>query len=93
MLEEHFPLEVEGKRRDRLVLFSAMLSRADRGVNKTELMYKVGMSTAQLDKYIPVLVRSNLLEVLNHSKRCVYKTTEKGRDFLEAFGRLVQLVY
>ncbi|MGB8779278.1 MAG: winged helix-turn-helix domain-containing protein [Candidatus Bathyarchaeia archaeon] len=89
----HSPiLQVRGNRRDRLVIISVMLSYAAKGVGKTELMYKVGLSSAQLDKYIPVLVRSELLEVSNHTKRALYKTTNKGRSFLNIFDTLVRLL-
>lgn len=85
-------LTLKGNRRDKLVLISDMLAYAAKGVYKTELMYKVGLSSAQLEKYIPELVRSNLLEVQNHSKKAVYKTTEKGRSFLVIFKGLVKLL-
>jgi predicted transcriptional regulator len=89
----HSPiLHVRGNRRDRLVIISVILSYAAKGAGKTELMYKVGLSSAQLDKYIPALVRSELLEVSNHKKRALYKTTDKGRSFLDIFGTLVRLL-
>ncbi len=92
MLDERLFMQARGNRRDRLVILSAMLSYAARGVCKTELMYKVGLSSAQLDRYIPVLVRSELLEVFNHSKKAVYRTTDKGRSFLDTFDTLVRLL-
>ena len=78
--------------RDYVLIVSDILSCATRGVRKTELMYKVGLSSAQLDKYIPVLVKSELLEVSNHTKRAFYKTTDKGRSFLDIFDTLVRLL-
>ena len=92
MLDQRLLLEARGNRRDRLVILSAMLSYAVKGVHKTELMYKVGLSSAQLDRYIPVLVRSELIEVCNHTKKAVYRTTEKGRSFLGIFDNLVRLL-
>ena len=83
---------MRGNRRDRLVIISVILSYAAKGVGKTELMCKVGLSSAQLDKYIPALVRSELLEVSNHTKKALYKTTNKGRSFLDIFGTLVRLL-
>ncbi len=74
------------------MILSAMLSHAAKGVCKTELMYKVGLSSAQLDRYVPVLVKSELLEVSNHSKRPVYRITDKGRSFLDIFDTLVRLL-
>jgi predicted transcriptional regulator len=89
----HSPLlQLRGNRRDKFAIMSVMLSYAAKGVGKTELMYKVGLSSAQLDKYIPALVRSELLEVSNHTKRALYRTTDKGRSFLEIFDTLVKLL-
>jgi len=89
----HFPiLQVGGNRRDKLVIISVILSYAAKGVGKTELMYKVGLSSAQLEQYIPALVRSELLEVSNRTKRALYKTTDKGRSFLDIFDTLVRLL-
>jgi len=90
--DKHFSSQAKRNRRDRLVLLSAMLSRAAKGVCKTELMYKVGLSSAQIDKYIPVLVASDLLEVFNHTKRAVYRTTEKGKSFVKILDTLVKLL-
>jgi len=83
---------MKGSRRDKLVLISDMLQHAAKGVCKTELMYKVGLSSAQLEKYIPVLVRSELLEIENHHSKPVYVTTHKGKNFLDVFERLVRLL-
>lgn len=83
---------MKGSRRDKLVLISDMLQHAAKGVCKTELMYKVGLSSAQLEKYVPVLVRSELLEIENHRNKPVYVTTDKGKNFLDIFDRLVKLL-
>lgn len=92
MLNNRSSLQGKGNRRDRLNIISAVLSYAARGVGKTDLMYKVGLSSAQLDRYLPVLVRSELLEVSNHDKRPLYRTTDKGKDFLDFFDALVRLL-
>ncbi len=83
---------LKGSRRDKLVLISDMLQHAAKGVYKTELMYKVGLSSAQLEKYIPELVRSDLLEIQNHRSKPVYRTTDKGKNFLGIFDRLVKML-
>jgi predicted transcriptional regulator len=92
MSHEHFSSQTNKNRRDRIVLFSAILSCADKGINKTELMYKVGLSSVQLDKYIPVLVGCGLLIVFNGGKRVIYVTTEKGRRFVDKYGILIKLL-
>jgi predicted transcriptional regulator len=91
MLTNHLTF-LKGSRRDKLVLVSDMLQRAAKGVYKTELMYKVGLSSAQLEKYIPALVRSDLLEIQNHRSKPVYRTTNKGNSFLYIFDRLVKML-
>jgi len=92
MLTQSPFLHLRSNRRDKFAKISAMLLHAAKGAGKTELMYKVGLSSAQLDKYIPALVRSELLEVSNHTKRALYKTTDKGRSFLDIFDTLVKLL-
>ena len=87
-------IKIKGSRRDKLVLISDMLYHAAKGdgVCKTELMYKVGLSSAQLERYVPVLVKAELLEISNHSKKTFYRTTGKGKDFLKAFNRLAKFL-
>jgi len=92
MLTQSTLFQAKGNRRDRLAIISAMLSYAAKGVGKTELMYKVGLSSAQLDKYIPVLMRSELIEVSNHTSKAMYRTTNKGKSFLDIFCTLVKLL-
>lgn len=92
MLTQSALFQAKGNRRDRLAIISAMLSYAAKGVGKTDLMYKVGLSSAQLDRYIPVLVRSDLLEVSNHTRKEVFRTTDKGKSFLDIFDTLVRLL-
>jgi len=92
MLIQPLSLQAKGNRRDKLAIISAMLSYAAKGVCKTELMYKVGLSSAQVDRYIPALLRSELLEISNHSRKPVYTTTDKGRSFLDIFDNLVKLL-
>jgi predicted transcriptional regulator len=85
-------VQLRGVRRDKLVIMSVILSYATKGLGKTELMYKVGLSSAQLEKYIPALVKSGLLEVSSHANRAFYKTTDKGRSFVDVFDTLVGLL-
>jgi predicted transcriptional regulator len=61
-------------------------------MNKTELMCKAGLSSEQLNKYLPKLSRSDLLESSRGKRRTVYKTTEKGKSFLQIFEELARLL-
>jgi predicted transcriptional regulator len=92
MLKQFTIEQVKRTKRDRFLIISAMLSHAGRGIRKTELMDKVGMSFSQIEVYLEVLIRSELLEVSNCRRNPVYRTTEKGRSFLCTFDALLSLL-
>jgi hypothetical protein len=55
-------------------------------------MYDVGLSWAQLENYLPGLVRSGLLEITeDHGKR-LYRITKKGWIFPDAYSVLISLL-
>jgi predicted transcriptional regulator len=92
MLKQFTLEQAKRTKRDRFLIISAMLSHAGRGVCKTQLMYKVGLSFSQVEVYLQVLLRSELLEVSNYRRKSVYRTTEKGKSFLCVFDTLVSLL-
>lgn len=92
MLLKGLLLQSKSGRRDRISIISDMLLCAVEGTSKTEIMYKVGLSTAQLNKYMHTLVKSELLETLKQKKMTIYRTTTKGKSFIEAFDTLIKLL-
>lgn len=76
--------------RDRLSIFSDILTLAIGGAKKTEIMCRVGLSGLQSHKYIDLLTRYELLNVRILRKTATYITSPKGRSFLDAFGTLVE---
>jgi predicted transcriptional regulator len=79
-------------RRDPILIVSEMLSCAIRGVGKTEMMYKVGLSSAQANKYLALLLRSDLLAVRDNDEKLTYETTTKGKSFLDTFETFTKLL-
>jgi predicted transcriptional regulator len=79
-------------RRDSFIIISDILLLAISGMKKTELMCKAGLSSEQLNKYLPKLFKSELLETSREKRRIVYTTTEKGKNFLETFEELAKLL-
>jgi predicted transcriptional regulator len=79
-------------RRDSFIIISDILLLAISGMRKTELMCKAGLSSEQLNKYLPKLSRLELLETSREKRRIVYTTTEKGKNFLQAFEELAKLL-
>ena len=79
-------------RRDSFVIISDILLLALSGMRRTELMCKAGLSSEQLNKYLPKLSKSELLETSRERRRIVYTTTEKGKNFLQTFEELAKLL-
>jgi predicted transcriptional regulator len=64
---------------------------ADRdGATKTDIMYKVFLSYDQLKDCLMVLTESDLLCYYPETR--TYKTTEKGRMFLQAYNQIDQIL-
>jgi predicted transcriptional regulator len=79
-------------RRDVFLIISDILELAVSGIRKTELMSKAGLSSEQLHKYMPMLARSELLETSRNERKIMYKTTEKGKNFLQTLEELEKML-
>ena len=79
-------------RRDSFIIISDILLFAISGMRKTELMSKAGLSSEQLQKYLSMLFKSELLETSREKRRIVFTTTEKGKNFLQTFEELAKLL-
>jgi predicted transcriptional regulator len=69
-----------------------MLSSAVKGAGKCEMMYKVHLSSAQINRYLTLLLKLELLAKSNQDERPTYKTTAKGKNFLETFDTIIKLL-
>jgi predicted transcriptional regulator len=76
------------KHRDRLEIIAVMLKTARVGVPKTKIMLEVGLSSAQLIAYLSFLVSHGLLETSKNSERLIYRTTAKGKRYLETYREI-----
>jgi predicted transcriptional regulator len=74
------------------LIISDILELAVSGIRKTELMSKAGLSSEQLHKYMPMLARSELLETSRNERKIMYKTTEKGKNFLQTLEELEKML-
>lgn len=92
MIPTYRTLVVRNRKRDKIVLIADMLQRATMGVKKTELMYHVGLSTAQFCNYVPELLKSELMERVDSEYGLVYRTTCKGKEFLNTFETLTNFL-
>jgi predicted transcriptional regulator len=60
------------------------------GATKTEIIYKVLLSHDQLNEYLMILTGSDLLRYDGETH--IYKTTEKGLRFLQAYNHIDQIL-
>jgi predicted transcriptional regulator len=60
------------------------------GVNKTKIMYTAFLSYAQLNEYISILRKNNLIEYLDGIQ--TFKTTEKGLNYLKTYNEIGELL-
>ncbi|MBS7632666.1 hypothetical protein KEJ15_03460 [Candidatus Bathyarchaeota archaeon] len=72
-----------------------ILEASHNGTKKTYLMYRCNLAFRQLKSYLNFMVRKNLLCMIienGDSNLDLYKTTEKGKEFLKAYKNLKALM-
>ena len=75
------------ERRGRLEIMVDILSTAREGVRKTEMVYRANLNFNRAERYIPFLEERGLME----NSEAVYKTTEKGKEFLHEYQMIKEL--
>jgi predicted transcriptional regulator len=84
--------EDSGKRRDKLHIISEIAEISRSGALKTQIMYRANLSFAQLNAYIRLLTRLDLLKKCVDNGKEVYKATEKGLDFVQRHHEIMDLL-
>lgn len=64
----------------------------DTQVSQTQLMYKANLSYFQLKKYVNTLIIKGLLQETVHDGKKSYRTTPRGRQYIESFRDLTRLL-
>ena len=80
-------MEAVNKRRDRHEIVAEILDYARGAKIKTHIMYRAKLSFSQINEYLNLLIDKGFLEnmAVRQKKQVitVYRTTEKGREFLD----------
>ena len=76
------------RKRSDIEIMANILSEANGGARKTRIMYRCNLSHRQLQAYLKLLLRLGLLESPSDS----FKTTVKGRKFVDAYRTLKALM-
>jgi predicted transcriptional regulator len=83
------------RRRDRHEIVAEILQTALNGRIKTHIMYRAKLSYSQVNEFLPMLVERGFLENAKETKTrrytTIYKTTEKGRQFIESLKSMEKL--
>jgi predicted transcriptional regulator len=69
-------------KRDKIAIVAEILERARGGVQKTNILYGVGLSSLVLNRYLDLLINAKLLNIVILNDRPVFKATERGAQFL-----------
>ena len=78
--------------RGKIEIMADVLSLSTTGIKKTHIMYRANLSYEQILYYLNELLGKGLIVQDVADGALVYRTPEKGREFLACYGRMVELV-
>jgi len=79
-------------RRGRFEIVADILSIATETVGKTRIMYRANISYSILTRSLNDLQKRRLIECIREEDCILYRTTEKGRMFLNSFRMLDEIL-
>ena len=83
------------KRRSPLQIVVDILSVAREGAKITQIVYKANLNFKRATNYLEVLMKKGLISAVQNppgSGKLIYRTTEKGRQFLMQFKQLERML-
>ena len=78
--------------RGKIQIMGDVLALATSGIKKTHIMYRANLSYEQVHLYLGDLIGKRLIVQDVSPDGVVYRTTEKGREFLLHYTRLVEFL-
>ena len=79
--------------RGKIQIMGDVLALATSGIKKTHIMYKANLSYEQVHLYLGELIGKRLImQDVSSADGVVYRTTTKGREFLQYYTRLVEFL-
>ncbi len=78
--------------RGKIQIMGDVLALGTSGIRKTHIMYKANLSYEQVHLYLGELIGKRLIEQNVSPDGVIYRTTEKGREFLLYYTRLVEFL-
>jgi predicted transcriptional regulator len=78
--------------RGKIQIMGDVLTLATSGIKKTHIMYKANLSYEQVHLYLSELMGKRLVTQDVSGDGVVYRTTDKGREFLVHYTHLVEFL-
>jgi predicted transcriptional regulator len=78
--------------RGRIQIMGDVLGLATSGIRKTHIMYRANLSYEQVHMYLAELIKRGLLVQHATDEGVVYRTTERGREFLYFYNKVVEFL-
>jgi predicted transcriptional regulator len=78
--------------RGKIEIMADVLALSTSGIKKTHIMYRANLSYEQILHYLNQLLSKGLLIQEKTDGSLVYRTTEKGREFLTCYSRIMDLI-
>jgi predicted transcriptional regulator len=78
--------------RGKIQIMGDVLALGTSGVKKTHIMYRANLSYEQVHLYLRELISKRLIVQDASSDGVLYRTTEKGREFLLYYTHLVEFL-
>jgi predicted transcriptional regulator len=78
--------------RGKIQIMGDVLALGTSGIRKTHIMYKANLSYEQVHLYLGELIGKRLISQDVTPDGIVYRTTEKGREFLLYYTHLVEFL-
>ncbi|KUJ93483.1 MULTISPECIES: winged helix-turn-helix domain-containing protein [Archaeoglobus] len=76
-------------RRSKIEIMAEILQTCSgNGVNITKIVYRVNLNSKVAQDYINCLLKEGFIEPVTDGKRTKYRTTEKGREFIQKFSEI-----
>jgi len=81
------------RRRSNIEIIAEMLKVGENGAGKTEFMYSVNMSYAQLQKYLKFLLTHGLVQKVELGNPSVrYHVTDKGAELMKSISAVLEVL-
>ena len=78
--------------RGKIEIMADVLTLSTSGIKKTHIMYRANLSYEQILYYLKQLLGKGLIAQDVSDGALVYRTTEKGREFLACYSRMSDLI-